>query len=207
LFKIWISPPPPVYLIAIYVVLTFFHQPLLEGPPSILAWARGFIDLGQQDRATLVATCRKYCSKQANPALLLFPEEACTSGKVGLLKFSSWAFAISLSVQPAALSVHRPVVAVNVLGSSWLHDLLWTFFVPCTVYQVRWLPVVTKKENQTHEEFAKTVQKLLGSALDLVPTPYSSADKAELIKRLAHEEHPPSAGEPFRYHSLHLVCS
>uniref|UniRef100_A0A8C4NMN9 Uncharacterized protein n=1 Tax=Eptatretus burgeri TaxID=7764 RepID=A0A8C4NMN9_EPTBU len=56
-----------------------------------------------------------------------------------------------------------------------------------------WLPVVTKKENQTHEEFAKTVQKLLGSALDLVPTPYSSADKAELIKRLAHEEHPPSA--------------
>uniref|UniRef100_UPI00358F5BED lipid droplet-regulating VLDL assembly factor AUP1 isoform X2 n=1 Tax=Myxine glutinosa TaxID=7769 RepID=UPI00358F5BED len=175
-------------------LLSPFVTPLLEGPPSILAWARGFIDLGQQDRATLVATCRKFCSKQANPALLLFPEEACTSGKVGLLKFSSWAFAISLSVQPATLSVHRPVVAVNVLGSSWLYDLLWTFFVPCTVYQVRWLPVVTKKENQTHEEFAKLVQELLGSALALVPTPYSSADKAELIKRLAHEEHPPSAG-------------
>ncbi|XP_078455589.1 lipid droplet-regulating VLDL assembly factor AUP1 [Lampetra fluviatilis] len=159
--------------------------PLLDSPATVLTWARGYTDLGPSHRPTLLSSCRKLCSQEGSPPLLLFPEEATTSGQAGLLKFSTWPFSINPSVQPVALSVGRPAVAVNVIGSSWLQDLVWTFFLPFTHYQVRWLPTESQHEGETEDGFAKRVQELMAVELGVVSTPYSKADKTEHVKRLA----------------------
>ncbi|XP_032806369.1 lipid droplet-regulating VLDL assembly factor AUP1 isoform X2 [Petromyzon marinus] len=160
-------------------------RPLLDSPATVLTWARGYTDLGRSHRPTLLSSCRKLCSQEGSPPLLLFPEEATTSGQAGLLKFSTWPFSINPSVQPVALSVGRPAVAVNVIGSSWLQDLVWTFFLPFTHYQVRWLPTESQHEGETEDGFAKRVQELMAVELGVVSTPYSKADKTEHAKRLA----------------------
>lgn len=169
-------------------LLTSCNTPLLEGPVGFLCWARGFMELGQgvQSRAELTETLRRYCSSPAALPLLLFPEEDTTNGRNGLLKFSSWPFAVSDTIQPVALLVKRPFIAVNTPESSWLTELLWTFFVPFTVYHVRWLPPLSKEDGESHQEFASKVQELLATELGVISTQITKADKAEHIKRKRH---------------------
>lgn len=89
---------------------------------------------------------KAYSSHGANPPLLLFPEEAATNGRAGLLRFryrervlwgharmvlalgsltaefslsSSWPFSLADVVQPVALHVQRPLVTVVSGGSGW----------------------------------------------------------------------------------------
>ncbi|KAM9469756.1 lipid droplet-regulating VLDL assembly factor AUP1 [Clarias gariepinus] len=169
-------------------LLTSCHTPLLEGPSGFVCWARGFLELGPGtgNRAELAQTLHGYCSVPEAQPLLLFPEEDTTNGRAGLLKFSSWPFSVADSVQPVALRVKRPFIAVNVPESSWLTELLWTFFVPFTVYQVRWLPPVHKQDEESHQEFANRVQELLATEIGVVSTQITKADKAEHIKRKRH---------------------
>ncbi|XP_076877904.1 lipid droplet-regulating VLDL assembly factor AUP1 [Brachyhypopomus gauderio] len=168
-------------------LLTSCNTPLLEGPPGFLCWARGFMELSSVvGRAELADSLRGYCSAPSAPPLLLFPEEDTTNGRAGLLKFSSWSFSVSDSIQPVALTVKRPLLAVNVPDSSWLAELLWTFFVPFTVYQVRWLLPVIRQDGESHQEFASRVQELLATELGVVSTQITKADKAEHIKRNRH---------------------
>ncbi|XP_009071019.1 PREDICTED: ancient ubiquitous protein 1, partial [Acanthisitta chloris] len=118
-------------------LLTPCNTPALNGAPGFLCWSRGFMELGVTgSRSELVDSLKVYSSHHGNPPLLLFPEEAATNGRAGLLRFSSWPFSILDVVQPVALQVRRPLVAVSVADSSWITELLWTFFVPFTVYQV-----------------------------------------------------------------------
>ncbi|XP_050983387.1 lipid droplet-regulating VLDL assembly factor AUP1 isoform X2 [Labeo rohita] len=169
-------------------LLTSCNTPLLEGPVGFLCWARGFMELGQgvQSRTELTETLRRYCSSPAALPLLLFPEEDTTNGRTGLLKFSSWPFSVSETIQPVALLVKRPFIAVNTPESSWLTELLWTFFVPFTVYHVRWLPPLSKEDGESHQEFASKVQELLATELGVISTQITKADKAEHIKRKRH---------------------
>lgn len=169
-------------------LLTSCNTPLLEGPSGFLCWARGFMELGTVagSRAELAETLRGYCSSPGAQPLLLFPEEDTTNGRAGLLKFSSWHFSMADSVQPVALMVKRPLLSVNVPESSWLAELLWTFFVPFTVYQVRWLLPVVRQDEESHQEFGSRVQKLLATELGVVATQITKADKAEHIKRKRH---------------------
>ncbi|XP_030620845.1 lipid droplet-regulating VLDL assembly factor AUP1 [Chanos chanos] len=169
-------------------LLTSCNTPLLEGSAGFVCWARGFMELGTvvSSRAELAETLRRYCSASEALPLLLFPEEDTTNGRAGLLKFSSWPFSIVDSVQPVALWVKRPFLAVNTPDSSWLTELLWTFFVPFTVYQVRWLPTVSRQEGDSHQDFANKVQELLATELGVVSTQITKADKAEHIKRKRH---------------------
>ncbi|KAG1962307.1 PlsC domain-containing protein [Pimephales promelas] len=169
-------------------LLTSCNTPLLEGPVGFLCWARGFMELGQGvgSRTELTETLRRYCSSPNALPLLLFPEEDTTNGRTGLLKFSSWPFSVSDSVQPVALLVKRPFIALNTPESSWLKELLWTFFVPFTVYHVRWLPPLSKEDGESHIEFASKVQELLASKLGVISTQITKADKAEHIKRKRH---------------------
>uniref|UniRef100_A0A8C3S5N2 AUP1 lipid droplet regulating VLDL assembly factor n=1 Tax=Chelydra serpentina TaxID=8475 RepID=A0A8C3S5N2_CHESE len=120
-------------------LLTSCNTPALNGTPGFICWSRGFMELGAVgSRAELVDSLKVYSSHGGNPPLLLFPEEAATNGRVGLLRFSSWPFSILDMIQPVALQVQRPLIAVSVADSSWITELLWTFFVPFTVYQVRY---------------------------------------------------------------------
>ncbi|KAK1804131.1 hypothetical protein P4O66_020170 [Electrophorus voltai] len=123
-----------------------------------------------------------------SPSLLphLPPPPCPLSLPVPVIHCSPWSFSLSDSVQPVALTVKRPLLAVNVPDSSWLAELLWTFFVPFTVYQVRWLLPVLRQNGESHQELANRVQELLATELGVVSTQITKADKAEHIKRKRH---------------------
>ncbi|XP_043368872.1 lipid droplet-regulating VLDL assembly factor AUP1 isoform X7 [Dermochelys coriacea] len=94
-------------------LLTSCNTPALNGTPGFICWSRGFMELGAVgSRAELVDSLKVYSSHGGNPPLLLFPEEAATNGRVGLLRFSSWPFSILDMIQPMALQVQRPLLAV-----------------------------------------------------------------------------------------------
>lgn len=68
--------------------LPFSLQPALSGAPGFICWSRGFMELGVTgSRAELVDSLKEYSAQQGNPPLLLFPEEAATNGRAGLLRF------------------------------------------------------------------------------------------------------------------------
>ncbi|NWR64194.1 AUP1 protein, partial [Bucorvus abyssinicus] len=168
-------------------LLTSCNTPMLNGAPGFICWSRGFMELGVTgSRAELVESLKAYSSHRGNPPLLLFPEEAATNGRAGLLRFSSWPFSIVDVVQPVALRVQRPLITVSVADSSWVTELLWTFFVPFTVYQVRWMPSVPRRAEELSEDFALRVQELLAVELGVVSTRLTAADRAEHMKRLRH---------------------
>ncbi|NXQ31431.1 AUP1 protein, partial [Alaudala cheleensis] len=175
-------------------LLTSCNTPALSGAPGFICWSRGFMELGVTgSRAELVDSLKEYSAHQGNPPLLLFPEEAATNGRAGLLRFSSWPFSILDEVQPVALQVRRPLVAVSVADSSWITELLWTFFVPFTVYQVRWMPSVPRRADERSEDFALRVQELLAMELGVVSTRITAADRTEHMKRLRHTARLPFA--------------
>ncbi|NXA83698.1 AUP1 protein, partial [Thryothorus ludovicianus] len=175
-------------------LLTSCNTPALSGSPGFICWSRGFMELGVTgSRAELVDSLKEYSAHQGNPPLLLFPEEAATNGRAGLLRFSSWPFSILDEVQPVALQVRRPLVAVSVADSSWITELLWTFFVPFTVYQVRWMPSVPRGADEPSEDFALRVQELLAMELGVVSTRITAADRTEHMKRLRHTSRLPVA--------------
>nr|XP_032645887.1 ancient ubiquitous protein 1 isoform X4 [Chelonoidis abingdonii] len=94
-------------------LLTSCNTPALNGTPGFICWSRGFMELGAVgSRAELIDSLKVYSSHGGNPPLLLFPEEAATNGRVGLLRFSSWPFSILDMIQPVALQVQRPLIAV-----------------------------------------------------------------------------------------------
>ncbi|XP_030331399.1 ancient ubiquitous protein 1 isoform X2 [Strigops habroptila] len=178
-------------------LLTSCNTPALNSAPGFICWSRGFMELGVSgSRAELVDSLKAYSSHRENPPLLLFPEEAATNGRAGLLRFSSWPFSVSDVVQPVALQVLRPLVTVSVADSSWIAELLWTFFVPFTVYQVRWLPTVPRRTEEPSEDFALRVQELLAMELGVVSTRLTAADRTEHMKRLRHTSLLPFAPAP-----------
>ncbi|EAW99625.1 ancient ubiquitous protein 1, isoform CRA_d [Homo sapiens] len=137
-------------------------QPLLNSPPSFVCWSRGFMEMN--GRGELVESLKRFCASTRLPPtpLLLFPEEEATNGREGLLRFSSWPFSIQDVVQPLTLQVQRPLVSVTVSDASWVSELLWSLFVPFTVYQVRWLRPVHRQLGEANEEFALRVQQVVG---------------------------------------------
>ncbi|XP_056295269.1 lipid droplet-regulating VLDL assembly factor AUP1 [Pseudoliparis swirei] len=168
-------------------LLTPCHTPQLEGSTGFVCWARGFMEIQSASGQEAVGeSLQRYCSTEGTPPLLLFPEEETTNGRAGLLKFSSWPFSLTDSIQPVALRVTRPLIALSTPDSSWLKELLWTFFVPCTVYHVSWLPPVSRQEGESMQEFANKAQELLAAELGVVSTKITKADKAEHIKRKRH---------------------
>ncbi|XP_060935283.1 lipid droplet-regulating VLDL assembly factor AUP1 [Limanda limanda] len=168
-------------------LLTPCNTPQLEGSTGFMCWARGFMEIHSlSGQGAIGETLQRYCSTEGTDPLLLFPEEDTTNGRAGLLKFSSWPFSLTDSVQPVALRVTRPLIALSTPESSWLTELLWTFFAPCTVYHVSWLPSVSRQDGESTQELANKVQELLAGELGLVSTKITKADKAEHIKRKRH---------------------
>ncbi|KAM4732072.1 lipid droplet-regulating VLDL assembly factor AUP1 [Anableps anableps] len=168
-------------------LLTPFNTPQLEGSTGFMCWARGFMEIhSASSQEAIGESLQRYCSTEGAPPLLIFPEEDTTNGHAGLLKFSSWPFTLTESIQPVALRVSRPLLSLSTVESSWLTDLLWTFFAPCTVYHVSWLPPVSRHDGESIQEFANKVQELLAIELGLVSTKITKADKAEHIKRKRH---------------------
>ncbi|KAB0389762.1 hypothetical protein E2I00_009007, partial [Balaenoptera physalus] len=124
------------------------RAPLLNSPPSFVCWSRGFMEM--DGRGELVESLKRFCASTRLPPtpLLLFPEEEATNGREGLLRFSSWPFSIQDVVQPLTLRVQRPLVSVTVSDASWVSELLWSLFVPFTVYQVRYFNIKVLPQRQ-----------------------------------------------------------
>ncbi|XP_048826591.1 lipid droplet-regulating VLDL assembly factor AUP1 [Brienomyrus brachyistius] len=163
------------------------NTPMLGGSSGFMCWARGFLELGMvSGRSGLAEALQQYCMAQGTLPLLLFPEEDITNGRHGLLKFSSWPFTVTDTVQPVALIARRPLLAVSTAESSWVTELLWTLFVPFTVYQVRWLAPMSRRDGDSSQDFANRVQEVIAGELGLVPTQITKGDKAEHIKRRRH---------------------
>ncbi|XP_027971952.1 ancient ubiquitous protein 1 isoform X1 [Eumetopias jubatus] len=205
-------------------LLTSCSTPLLNSPPSFVCWSRGFMEM--DGRGELVESLKRFCASTRLPPtpLLLFPEEEATNGREGLLRFrwvstgadrlaripivlslpssSSWPFSIRDVVQPLTLRVQRPLVSVTVSDASWVSELLWSLFVPFTVYQVRWLPPVHRQLGEGNEEFALRVQQLVAKGLGQTGTRLTPADKAEHMKRQRHPRLRPQSGMWFLYTKL-----
>ncbi|OWK10359.1 hypothetical protein Celaphus_00005786 [Cervus elaphus hippelaphus] len=158
-------------------LLTSCSTPLLNSPPSFVCWSRGFMEMDGQGE--LVESLKRFCASTRLPPtpLLLFPEEEATNGREGLLRFSSWPFSIQDVVQPLTLRVQRPLVSVTVSDASWVSELLWSLFVPFTVYQ------------------------LLAKELGQTGTRLTPADKAEHMKRQRHPRLRPQSAQSSFPHS------
>jgi len=74
------------------------------------------------------------------------------------------------------------------IGSTWFRNFFWFLFVPFHVFDISFLPIQRRQENETPEEFAVRVQKLTSTHLKLEATNYSYSEKKELVKRLAAGE-------------------
>nr|XP_030733533.1 ancient ubiquitous protein 1 isoform X3 [Globicephala melas] len=178
-------------------LLTSCSTPLLNSPPSFVCWSRGFMEM--DGRGELVESLKRFCASTRLPPtpLLLFPEEEATNGREGLLRFSSWPFSIQDVVQPLTLRVQRPLVSVTVSDASWVSELLWSLFVPFTVYQVRWLRPVHRQLGEGSEEFSLRVQQLVAKELGQTGTQLTPADKAEHMKRQRHPRLRPQSAQSF----------
>ncbi|KAL1450079.1 hypothetical protein WDU94_002533 [Cyamophila willieti] len=133
-----------------------FHVSLSCNTPNIGSFAfpfgagggdcLGLINLGRNtrfSRSTFLSKLKSFLSRTEAP-IVLFPEEETTNGKKGLLKFSSWPVSACNCVQPVVLSAHRPLTSLSLspIPSSWFSDFFWFLFTPCTVYTIKFLPVI-----------------------------------------------------------------
>ncbi|ETN69727.1 zinc finger, C2H2 type, partial [Necator americanus] len=156
--------------------------------PALIRWCFGCVDLGARNgRSELIRRARIHVENEALP-LLAFPEGAITNGHTGLLKFSSWPCDVSDQVQPLALQVYRPIfnVCPATLGSSWLVDVFWFAFLPVTVYQLTWLPILRRDNEETVESFSHRVECSIAEYLGIKPTSFTHGDAIEAAKRHLH---------------------
>lgn len=171
-------------------------MPSIWDLPNILVWLLGYRDMGaKHGRETLIQNASRHCQDSSIP-LLAFPEGATTNGKAGLLKFSVWPFSLEQNVQPVTIELKRPLICVapSILNSKWWADLLWFFFVPFSVFHLRYLPEMSQTDDETPQEFAKRVQTAMAESLNVEPTMFTSGDKMEYVKRHFFSPPPPPAG-------------
>ncbi|KAM8939645.1 lipid droplet-regulating VLDL assembly factor AUP1 [Pelodytes ibericus] len=191
--KIYISNYRTYFDHNVMTLMTPCSSPSVSCPPGFLCWARGFLELGAPgSRSQLQESLKHYLSQPGSTPLLLFPEEETTNGKTGLLHFSSWPFSLSDCIQPLSLRVRRPFISATVAGCPWVIELFWMLFIPFTIYQVRWLPPLSRSPRESDEDFACRVQEKLALSMGVVGTGHTAADTAEHLKRRYRDPPPPS---------------
>lgn len=154
--------------------------------PSPLNWLLGFKDFGvKKGRDVLIVNVKKHIEESDIP-ILAFPEGATTNGNVGLLKFSSWPFSLNHPVQPLLITVSRLSIldiSPSILESTWWSDIFWFLFTPFTFFTLRYLPFMSKKSNETEEEFTRRVQQIMAHELGVKATTFTCADKVAYAKK------------------------
>lgn len=156
--------------------------------PGWLSWALGYEDMGlERGFDQLSSYIRNNAGSSGSVAILLQPEGTRTNGKIGLMKFQNEYFNEIKKVQPVALQIWRPPtgpISPCVLGSSCWSDLFWFFFVPCTVFCLRYLPAIKRNRDEDTESFTRRVEAAIAKRLGVECTKFTIADKTELEKKL-----------------------
>uniref|UniRef100_T1IIU4 Lipid droplet-regulating VLDL assembly factor AUP1 n=1 Tax=Strigamia maritima TaxID=126957 RepID=T1IIU4_STRMM len=182
-------------------------MPSMWDLPQIINWCLGYKDFaGKRGRGILIENIKKHlnginviysiitvllyviflCISESVCSVLIHPEGLITNGSVGLLKFSSWPFSLARTINPIALRLNRPSpfpIPASVAGSRWYADLFWFFFIPFTIFTVRYLPEDTKDEDEDEQDTANRVQETIAAELKLRATSLSTSDILEYIKR------------------------
>eukprot|EP00112_Aurelia_sp_Birch-Aquarium-sp1_P005594 Seg164.8 transcript_id=Seg164.8/GoldUCD/mRNA.D3Y31 product="Ancient ubiquitous protein 1" protein_id=Seg164.8/GoldUCD/D3Y31 len=159
--------------------------------PFFVNWLLGYHDFGNSAAEMTQNVNEYFQNADTKIPLLVLPEESTTNGKISLLKFSLWPFQFNKEYQPVLLKARRPpILNVNLstLDSGFWSDLFWMFFLPYTIYEIRYLDVMKKQETAPNEEFAKSVNKEMSNALNLQQSQFDIRDKSEYIKKLKHAQ-------------------
>ncbi|XP_076804877.1 lipid droplet-regulating VLDL assembly factor AUP1-like isoform X2 [Clavelina lepadiformis] len=156
-----------------------------EKHTSVLRWLLRIVNLHEnpEQRMSLLET--------GNTSLLVQPESYPTCG-AALLKFRSGLFDNEKQIQPMTIKLKRPFpISGGTLGSSWVQDLLWTYFCPLSVYEVKVHPVICKESEEAADLFRDRVRKSMSQALGIPCSNYDASDVEELIKRKKFESRRP----------------
>jgi ancient ubiquitous protein 1 len=117
------------------------------------------------------------------------PEPLPTNGSHSLFQFSDWPCRLATNVQPIALTARRPfgikivslpgkkpeplsiqyihsLTQTTVYRSQWW-DLFWTLFVPTTVFRVKLLAPMERREGEEGGQLSQRVQESLREELKL----------------------------------------
>ncbi|RZF36960.1 hypothetical protein LSTR_LSTR004648 [Laodelphax striatellus] len=151
--------------------------------PSPLAWALGVLDT-TDGRKPIVSKIKSKLENHTD-SFLLQPEEATTSGRVGLLKFAPWSAKVSDTMQPLVIQVWRPramETSADVLGASTFFNVFWFLFTPFTVFKLKYLPAISREPNESDEDLLGRIQSSIASELCVSATKHTAADKAEYEK-------------------------
>ncbi|XP_076258322.1 lipid droplet-regulating VLDL assembly factor AUP1-like [Rhynchophorus ferrugineus] len=126
--------------------------------------------------------------KSKNVSLYLCPEELPTNGK-GILKFNTKYFEFFDEIQPICVTVKRPLldISVSTISSTCWNDIIYFMYSPCTIYTIKILPALEKK-NLSGEEFATIVRDNIATELKIEASSLSASDLLEWSKRHMLEE-------------------
>ncbi|XP_047534917.1 lipid droplet-regulating VLDL assembly factor AUP1-like [Vanessa atalanta] len=153
--------------------------------------------LGIKNAAQFVR--KQHFTESPSKPVLLQPEGGPTNGK-GLLKFNDWSFPIGNRVQPIAITVERPFTNVTVHRPNdkidvfpWW-DALWFLWTPCSVYTLRALPALDRKDDND-QEFVDRMRQAIADALQVEATPWSLCEvsRARRTPAVARRAPPPAA--------------
>jgi len=180
-FALWMS-------IGNYYVLTSEHLKSIPIIGAVYAKLGAiWVSPTPESRAKAKETMKSLLTVDA--PLVLFPEGGLTSGKTGLLMYHKFIFSLDVPIVPAALRLLDPwPVNHDYIGSSWVKNFFWFLLVPFHVYEIVYLPPVTRNADETPEAFARRTQELTASYLQQVPTKFAYADKRALVAKLKSEK-------------------
>jgi hypothetical protein len=130
---------------------------------------------------------RSHLKSHKDVPLLAFPEGGTTNGK-GLLRFQKFLFSLGEPVQPVALRMESPLMSClrrDVLRDSFLSNFFICVFVPITVWDATFLPVMEMNDEDRATDdpaaaFAGRVQQAIATELSVPATDFSYADKNAL---------------------------
>ncbi|KAL8570408.1 hypothetical protein ACOMHN_035826 [Nucella lapillus] len=136
--------------------------------------------MSKEDRVQFLKTV----VEGAKVPLLLFPEGRRANSLCGLLKFRVLPFELDAAIQPIGIIARRWFFNINIstFNSPWWMDLLITFFVPFTVYNIKYLPLTECRESENSEQFSERVQANLARGLSVPATEVTLSDIKEFVK-------------------------
>eukprot|EP00794_Sanderia_malayensis_P005633 gene5633-6329_t len=167
--------------------------------PFLISWLMGHKYSDNSARNSSSTLKDHFSTTDVDFPALIFPEESPTNGQKSMLKFRNLYFQFNYIYQPIVLTARRPAflpIRLNILNGGFWSDLLWTFFVPYTIYDICYLHPMEKLDSSTDDAFAKSICKEMCDALKLEPTHYDVSDKKELIKRLQHTQNAQQRSQP-----------
>ncbi|XP_076461165.1 lipid droplet-regulating VLDL assembly factor AUP1-like [Babylonia areolata] len=123
-------------------------------------------------------------TEESKVPLLFFPEGRRANSAYGLLKFRVLPFELGAAIQPIGIIARRWFfdISISTFNSPWWMDLLITFFVPFTVFSIKYLPLTECRDSESSEQFSERVQSNLAKGLGVAASDVTLADVKEFVK-------------------------